>query len=87
MKIVHPICCGMDVHKKSIVATLAVTENIITTYTTRSFITSNPDLINLRTWLLDHNCLDVCMESSGKYWIPVYNILESHMSVVLTHPK
>jgi transposase len=87
MKIVHPICCGMDVHKKSIVATLAVTENNITTYTTRTFLTSNADLVNLRTWLSDHNCHDVCMESTGKYWIPVYNILENHMSVVLTHPK
>ena len=87
MKIVRPICCGIDVHKKTIVATLAATQNGITTYTTRSFTTSNADLTSLRTWLLDHNCYDVCMESTGKYWIPIYNILESHMFVVLTHPK
>lgn len=28
----------------------------------------------------------VCMESTGKYWIPIFNILEPHMQVILTHP-
>ena len=44
-------------------------------------------LKNLLQWLLEHNCKDVCMESTGKYWIPVYNILESDCSIVLAHPK
>jgi len=87
MKIVHPICCGVDVHKKTIVATIATTQNNIADYTTRSFTTSNTDLISFRTWLLDHNCYHVCMESTGKYWIPIFNMLEHHMHVVLTHPK
>lgn len=41
----------------------------------------------MRDWLLSYNCQDVCMESTGKYWIPIFNILEPHMHVILTHPK
>jgi transposase len=41
----------------------------------------------LAEWLTDLNCKDVCLESSGKYWIPVFNILEQTCNVVLAHPK
>ena len=88
MKVVYPICCGLDVHKNVIVATIASTDaSGITAYEQRSFETLNPDLFALRDWLLARGCLDVCMESTGKYWIPVFNVLESHVNVVLTHPK
>ena len=89
MKIIHPVCCGVDVHKDIIVATIATTRNIYdSSYITESFTTLNPDLIRFRTWLLDHNCFDVCMESTGKYWIPIFNILEeANIHVLLTHPK
>ena len=88
MKVVYPICCGLDVHKNVIVATIASTDKSgITTYEQRSFETLNPDLFALRDWLLERNCLDVCMESTGKYWIPAFNVLEDHVRVVLTHPK
>ena len=89
MKIVYPICCGVDVHKKTIVATIAVTDkNNITRYFTKTFSTLNADLIHFRTWLSDLQCFQVCMESTGKYWIPVFNILEeTGIRVLLTHPK
>ena len=88
MKVVYPICCGLDVHKSVIVATIASTdEEGVTSYEQRSFKTLNPDLFALRGWLLERGCLDVCMESTGKYWIPVFNVLEGHVRVVLTHPK
>lgn len=88
MKIVRKICCGMDVHKDIIVATIASSdENNVTTYIQKQFSTFNFDLLNLLNWLIQHNCYDVCMESTGKYWIPVFNILESHLNVFLTHPK
>ena len=89
MKIVHPVCCGVDVHKNVIVATVAVTDkNNITQYYAESFPTLNSDLLRFRTWLLGHECFNVCMESTGKYWIPVYNILEeASIKVLLTHPK
>jgi transposase len=88
MKIVRPICCGVDVHKRIIVATIAITdENNITSYKTRDFTTLNTGLYAFREWLLENNCRKVCMESTGKYWIPVFNILEECVHVVLTHPK
>jgi transposase len=88
MKIVHPVCCGVDVHKNSIVATIATTDqNNITTYLQKTFATLNSDLYAFRDWLLENNCKHVCMESTGKYWIPIFNILEEHVHVILTHPK
>lgn len=88
MKIVHPICCGMDIHKNIIVATIATTDkNGITTYSQQSFSTMNSDVIKLRDWLLQNNCRKACMESTGKYWIPIWNILESDIQLTLAHPK
>ena len=88
MKIVHPICCGMDIHKNIIVATIATTDsNGITTYEQSTFSTMNNDVIKLRDWLLSHNCRYACMESTGKYWIPIWNILESEINLTLAHPK
>jgi transposase len=89
MKIVHPICCGVDVHKKAIVATIVRTgKDNVAIYDQRSFGTLNCELHELRDWLLENGCRHVCMESTGKYWIPLFNVLEEHMvEVVVTHPK
>lgn len=81
-------CCGIDVHKKMLVATIAKTdEHKVTTYQTKQFSTITKDIENLKQWLKDNNCKDVCMESTGKYWIPIFNILEDTCHVVITHPK
>ncbi len=88
LKIVYPICCGMDVHKSFIVACIASTdEKGVTTYKSRRFSTFTGDLKLCRDWLESNECKHVCMESTGKYWIPIYNILESSCNVVLAHPK
>ena len=81
-------CCGIDVHKKMLVATIAKTdEHKVTTYQTKQFSTLTKDIKNLKQWLIDNNCKDVCMESTGKYWIPIFNILEDTCHVIITHPK
>ncbi|WP_309294789.1 IS110 family transposase [Desulfotruncus alcoholivorax] len=41
----------------------------------------------LRDWLKQHSCREVCMESTGKYWIPVFNILETECNVCVANPK
>lgn len=88
LKIVYPICCGMDVHKNFLVACIAITDDEgITTYKSKRFSTYSCSLRECRDWLLKYNCKDVCMESTGKYWIPIYNILESDCNIVLAHPK
>jgi hypothetical protein len=58
-----------------------------TTHLTHRYSTNTGDLRKLADWLISHNCKDVCMESTGKYWIPVFNILEQTCNVCLTHPK
>lgn len=88
LKIVYKICCGIDVHKTFVVACIASTDKQgVTSYERHRFSTYTKGLKNLLQWLLEHNCKDVCMESTGKYWIPVYNILEKDCSIVLAHPK
>ena len=87
LKIVYPICCGIDVHKDFVYACIAATVNGVTTYKSHRFSTFTQGLRELLSWLLANNCKNVCMESTGKYWIPVYNILETDCKIVLTHPK
>jgi transposase len=88
LKIVFPVCCGMDVHRDFVMACIASTDQKgITQYSTKRFSTFSGGLRSLRDWLADNNCRDVCMESTGKYWFPVHNILEADFNVVVTHPK
>ena len=88
LKIVYKICCGIDVHKTFVVACVATTNKQgVTTYDNHRFSTYTKGLKELLQWLLAHNCKDVCMESTGKYWIPVYNVLEEQCAIILAHPK
>ena len=88
LKIVYQICCGLDVHKDFVYACIATTnERGVTTYKSNRFSTYSRGLRKLTAWLGENNCSDVCMESTGKYWIPVYNMLETTCNVVLVHPK
>lgn len=88
LKIVNRNCAGIDVHKKIIVVTIAKTnEHDITDYQTKSFSNFTDDLIKCRDWLVSNGTLDVCMESTGKYWIPIFNILEEKCKCIITHPK
>jgi len=88
LKIVYPICSGLDVHKSFVYACIASTnERGVTTYKSQRFSTFTKGLKELLEWLKQNNCEDVCMESTGKYWIPVFNILEYDCKVVLAHPK
>jgi transposase len=88
MKLVYSVCCGVDVHKNSIVATIVSTDNKgISTYLQETFSTLNYDIIRFHTWLIKNQCYHVCMESTGKYWIPIFNYIESDIEVCLTHPK
>ena len=88
LRIVYPICCGMDVHKSFVYACIASTDTQgVTTYKSKRFSTFTRDLRFCAKWLAENNCKDVCMESTGKYWIPIYNILEPTCNVVLAHPK
>ncbi|MBP1921013.1 IS110 family transposase [Youngiibacter multivorans] len=87
MKVIYPICCGIDVHKTFLVATLITSVGITPNYSKKRFSTFNNSILLLKQWLIENNCRDVCMESTGKYWIPVYNLLEDTIRVTVANPK
>ena len=90
MKVVFPTCCGVDVHKSFLVATIIKTpENSLQpSYQKKRFSSFNSDLNRFADWLYENDCMDVCMESTGKYWVPVFNILEKReIRVVIANPK
>jgi len=78
----------MDVHRDFVIACIASTNSKgVTDYKSKRFSTYSGGLRDLRDWLLTNDCRDVCMESTGKYWFPVHNILEATCNVVVSHPK
>ena len=84
----YKICCGIGVHKTFVVTCIASADKqSVTFYERHRFSTYTKGLKDLLQWPLARNCKDICMESSGKYWIPIYNILEKECSIVLAHPK
>ncbi len=87
-KIFRKNCCGLDVHKTWIYACIGITDtNNRTEYKQARFSSFSKGLLELADWLAEYSCTEVCMESSGKYWIPVFNILEKTCWVTLAHPK
>ena len=86
----RPICAGIDVHKSILMAAVCITdkETLKAIFYVRQFTTANSDIRRMAEWLLANDVHDVCMESTGKYWIPVYDILEQNgLQPTLTHPK
>jgi transposase len=73
MQVVHERCCGMDVHKKTVVACVRTNEG----QETRTFGTMTRELLRLWDWLDQEQVSAVAMESTGVYWKPVFNVLES----------
>lgn len=72
MEVVYSHCCGLDVHKKIVVACVVTSEG----KEIRTFSTMTDDLISMVDWLKDKGCTHVAMESTGSFWKPIYNLLE-----------
>lgn len=88
IRIVHPICCGLDVHKESVSACVIFPDsNGEEQCEVKVFGTFTDDLTRLREWLLEHDCPVVAMESTGVYWRPVHNVLEDAVRVVLVNAR
>lgn len=84
------VCAGIDVHKSILMAAICKTdpETLSASFYVNQFTTTNDDIRRMSDWLKSYGVEDVCMESTGKYWIPVYDILEQNgLKPVLTHPK
>jgi transposase len=77
-------CAGIDVGKREVaVAIITGPADEEGTLQTRMFGTTVPALEKLREWLVEERCTSVAMESTGSYWIPVKNILETSVKIVL----
>src|SRR5215211_1429406 len=83
MDIVYKVCCGLDIHAKTVVACLNLSGN----KETRTFSTMTADLLKLLDWLLVNDCQMVAMESTGVYWKPIFNILEGSLAVMLVNTR
>ena len=69
MQVVYERCCGLDVHKKTVVACVITPEG----KEIQTFLTMTNDLLNLADWLSERGVTQVAMESTGVFWKPIYN--------------
>jgi transposase len=88
MDVIYPRCCGLDVHKREVVACLVSTEPDGTMRKeVRAFRTMTPDILALADWLAAHGVTHVAMESTGVYWKPLYNLLEDSFALLLVNAR
>ena len=76
MELLHRRCCGLDVHKETVVACLRLVADGKVTTEVRTFQTTTADLLRLSKWLAENDCTHVAMEATGVYWKPVWHILD-----------
>jgi transposase len=88
MEVIIPRCAGLDVHKRSIVACVRrlgpdgqISQEV------RSFGTMTADLLSLADWLVASGVTQVAMESTGVYWKPVYNLLETRFTLLVVNAQ
>lgn len=78
MDALYERCCGLDVHKKTVVACLRKpSRGGRRKGEVRTFGTTTGELLALADWLTENRCTHVAMESTGVYWKPIYNVLEN----------
>jgi transposase len=87
LEVLHPICCGLDVHKESVTACLIAQTATGEHVEHREFGTFTRELRTLKEWLLDSECPVVAIESTGVYWRPVFNVLEGFVQVILVNAR
>ena len=81
-------CCGIDVHKKTIVACLLIGKpQEKPKVTIKTFSTMTRDILACKDWLESEGCTHVALESTGVYWKPVYNIMEASMDIILANAR
>ena len=76
MNVLYKVCCGLDVHKKKLVACLKKKgkKDVI-----KEFGAETKDIREMAEWLKKNKCEKVAMESTASYWKPIWNIFEIHL--------
>lgn len=86
MQVKYERCCGLDVHKETVVACVIVSgPSGHLQKATRTFSTMTGELTALAHWLTEKGCTQVAMESTGVYWKPVYNWLEGGFEILVVN--
>ncbi len=88
LRVVYERCAGLDVHKKTVVACVLVTKQDGQVFEeVRTFGTTTDDILALAQWLKSHEVSSVAMESTGVYWVPIYNLLEGDFELVVVNAQ
>lgn len=88
MQILHSCCCGLDVHKKQIVACLMFIDSAGKRQKEiRTFGTMTADILSFSDWLVSAGCTHLAMESTGVYWKPIYNLLEGLFEILVVNAQ
>jgi len=86
MEVVHPRCCGIDVHQASLAVCVSIKETRKAEKYQMCCGTTTADLLRLADWLDGHQVTHVAMEATGVYWKPVWHILEGQFELLLANP-
>ncbi len=88
MQVIHERCAGIDVHKKTVVVCVLLTQADGTVQKQiRTFATMTADLLALDEWLRGQQVEQLAMESTGVYWHPIWNLLEEGRQILLANPQ
>ncbi len=88
MQVVYERCCGLDVHKETVVACVIVPDGHgQVEKETRTFATLTEHLVELATWLHSQQVTHVAMESTGVYWKPIYNVLDGAFEILVVNAE
>ena len=88
MQVLYERCCGLDVHKKTVVACVLITSpDGQVQKQVRTFATTTASLLALADWLASLDISHVALESTGIYWRPVFNLLEEGRTIILVHAQ
>jgi transposase len=86
MEVMHQHCAGLDVHKKSVVASVRLAEGSKAVTEVKTFATTTSGLLAMSDWLSRNGCTHVAMEATGVYWKPVWHILsDGEMELILVN--
>lgn len=88
MEVLYERCCGLDVHKKTVVACLMITlPNGRVQKSVRTFGTTTAEILELRDWIDLQHVSHLALESTGIFWRPLYNLLEEGHTVILVNAR
>lgn len=88
MQVVYERCAAIDVHQKTAVTTILITQaNGHVQKETQTFATMTSDLLRLDDWLQEHEVNVVAMESTGVFWHPIFNLLEEGREIILVNAQ